>query len=109
MQAKNPIANSSSPIGNRDLSQLPIGNRDTSALVDLLLADYTDLIDPAYQKWFAKRFYTIPFDQIHAAASEARHDGKDPKRMFSFLIKRKYNQLATRSRYNELSAAVTAK
>mgnify|MGYP007100067716 CR=1 FL=1 len=107
MQPKNPIANSSnSPIGNSFINQSPIGNRgrsENSAIVDRLLEDYKDLIAPAYIKWFAKRFYTLPFDQIHACASEARHDGKDPQRMFSFLIKRKYNQLTVKSRYEALA------
>lgn len=75
------------PIANRqsDKTIKPIAN---SLLVDRLLEDYSDLIAPDYTKWFAKRFYTMPFDIIHRAASEARHDGKNPQRLFVHLIEK---------------------
>jgi hypothetical protein len=73
------------PIANRSKLINPIGN---SQLVDMLLRDYAELIDPNYTKWFAKRFYTLPFDAIHRAASEARADGDDPRRLFAHLIKK---------------------
>lgn len=84
---KDPIANS-----QLDKSFNPIGNRreQTSIIVDRLLDDYSELIDQRYAKWFAKHFYRLPFNAIHRAASEARHDGKDPKRLFAHLI-RKYS------------------
>lgn len=67
----------------------PIAN---SLLVDNLLRDYEDLIIPTYTKWFAKRFYRLPFDQIHRAASEARQEGKDARKLFSFLINKAYSK-----------------
>lgn len=81
------------PIGNRQLDKTnnPIGNREipqSSVIVDRLLQDYADLIDPHYQKWFAKRFYYIPFNQLHRAASEARNDGKDKRRLFAHLVQK---------------------
>lgn len=76
-----PIANSLS--GKNKIK--PIAN---STIVDRLLADYQDLIAPEYKKWFAARFYYLPFDSIHRAASEARHDGKNPQRLFAYLIKK---------------------
>jgi len=79
-QDKLPIANS-----QLDKSFNPIAN---SQLVDRLLSDYSDLIEPTHVKWFAKRFYTLSFDAIHRAAGEAKADGKDPKRLFAFLIKK---------------------
>jgi hypothetical protein len=57
-----------------------------SNVVDLLLQDYSDLIDTRYTPWFAKRFYNIPFDVIHSCASQARQDGKSKQRLFSHLI-----------------------
>lgn len=55
--------------------------------VNFLLQDYADLIDPNYKNWFAKRFYTIPFDVLHRFASEARQEARsDPKRLFAYLI-----------------------
>jgi hypothetical protein len=88
---KDSIANSQS-----DKSFNPIGNRQSSVIVDSLLSDYKDLIDPKYTKWFAARFYNIQFDQIHRAASEARHDGKDPQRLFAHLIRKLANPLQVR-------------
>lgn len=81
------IINQKDPIANRrsDKNLKPIAN---SLLVDTLLSDYSDLIDHTYVKWFAKRFYTMPFDLIHRCASEARQDGKNPQRLFVFLIKK---------------------
>lgn len=82
---KEVLNNTNSPIASSQLDKTsnPIGN---SLLIDKLLRDYSELIDPNYTKWFAKRFYTIPFDLIHRCASEARADGKDPKRLFAHLI-----------------------
>lgn len=59
-----------------------------STVVDLLLQDYSDLIDTRYTPWFAKRFYTLQFDVIHSCASQARQDGKNKQRLFSHLIKK---------------------
>jgi hypothetical protein len=74
----NPIDNST--IDNR-------GSKST-VIVDQMLIDYQDLIEPSYKKWFASKFYNIPFDQLHRAASEARQDGKNSKRFFAFLVKK---------------------
>lgn len=58
--------------------------------VDLLLSDYSDLIVPKFNAWFAKCFYILPFDLIHKLASQARHDGDDPRRLFAKLINENY-------------------
>ena len=89
------IINQKDPIGYRNKTLTPIGNREktSSVIVDQLLADNKDLIDPNYQKWFAARFYYLPFDQIHRAASEARQDGKHSQKLFSFLIRKLASQL----------------
>lgn len=55
-----------------------------------MLETYTELIDPNYTKWFAKRFYTLKPEIIARCASEARVDGRDSKRLFSYLIKKNY-------------------
>lgn len=76
------------PIANRVKNQEVKPNRLLdSSVVDKLLIQYQDLIDRNYIHWFAARFYTTPFDKIHAAASEAKH-ANDPMRMFAFLIKK---------------------
>lgn len=70
-----------SQLGKNNLK--PIAN---SQLVDTLLEQYTELIDRAYLKWFAKQFYLINPEMVHRAASEARNDGKDCRRLFAYLI-----------------------
>jgi hypothetical protein len=95
-----------SGIDNRQpIGQEPKKPSETYLVVDMLLEDYKDLIDPNYVKWFAKRFYTLPFDLIHASAQEARQ-AKDPMRLFSFIINRKYNQMTIKKRYQDLQAGV---
>ena len=71
---------------NKELK--PIDNRISPSIVDRLLQDYQELIDPAYIPWFAKRFYPLGMDHIHQCASQARQDAKDPKRLFAYLIKK---------------------
>lgn len=87
---KQTINNTTLPIANRVNKFIPIAN---SQLVDTLLNDYTELIDPLYTKWFAKRFYDMPFDTIHRCASEARADGKDARKLFAFLVNKVYKKL----------------
>lgn len=82
------INNQKDPIANRIKNQEIKPNRLLdSTVVDKLLVQYQDLIDRNYIHWFAARFYTTPFDKIHAAASEARH-ATNPQRLFAFLIKK---------------------
>ena len=90
---KDPIANSLSVNNNlKPIANSPIGNNNDNLrnphTVDLLLADYSELIDKRYTPWFAKRFYAMPFELIHRCASEARQDGKNSQRLFAFLIKK---------------------
>lgn len=72
------------PIANRLEERKRVRNFHT---VDILLRQYEDLIEEKYIPWFAERLYTIPFDQIHTAGKEARR-GRNPKRLFAFLIKK---------------------
>jgi hypothetical protein len=87
------------PIGNKNLNPIgPIGETEPRAsrrAVDHLLYEYRELIEPQYVKWFAKRFYVLPYDTIHRAASEAKQDGNNPKRLFSFIINKHYNAKST--------------
>jgi len=83
-----------STIGNRNNSLTPIANSTIGSRskgeVDILLQDYSHLIDSKYTGWFAKRFYYIGDAGVRRAASEAISDTKgDPKRLFSFIIKKR--------------------
>lgn len=73
------------PIGNRIKTSNPIAN---SQLVDHLLIKHSELIDPLYIKWFAGRFYSLGAERVDRCASEAKADGKNPRRLFAFLVKK---------------------
>lgn len=81
--------NSKHPIGTIGLNNLnPIGKTpQTNVIVDMMLADYKDLIDPKYKPWFAKRFYKLPFDLVHRCASEARQEGRNKQSLFTYKIR----------------------
>lgn len=81
--------NSQLPIGLKRLK--PIAN---SQLVDTMLQDYAHLMDASYIKWFAGKFQYMSAEEVARCASEAQADGKDPKRLFSFLIKKRSGQYA---------------
>lgn len=72
-----------------DKSFNPIANSQSVATVDQLLIEYSALIEPQFAKWFAKCFYTMQPEVVHKLASEAKVDGKYPKRLFAYLV-RKY-------------------
>ena len=91
MQGLPEVINSYSPIANRDKVLKPIGN---SLLVDRMLSDCGDLIDPRYLKWFAARFYHIKPEMVQRAASEARQDAKQSsQRLFAHIIGKMYKQV----------------
>lgn len=71
------------PIANR---QSDIKIKTNSQLVDILLMDCENLIEPEYQKWFARKFYDLDESTVRQLASEAKADGKNPKRLFCYLI-----------------------
>ena len=80
------------PIANRVKEGTKRPNRQLdSNRVDVLLETYAELIDPRYTHWFAKHFYYMNEDVVTQCASEARADGKDSRRLFSFLIRKRSN------------------
>lgn len=60
-----------------------------SSTVDSLLNEYSSLIDVRYTSWFASRFMYMSAEGVARCASEATADGKDPKRLFAFLIRKR--------------------
>lgn len=74
-----PIDNSLSSIVNSPLES-------KTKIVDLLLEDYSHLIDSSYKGWFAKRFYKLDPNFVKECASKAR-EGRDPQRLFAYYIK----------------------
>jgi len=80
-------------IANRQLDKTnnPIANStiDNRQLVDMMLDNYSSLINTDYKKWFAKRFYGMDDETVAKLASQARCDGKDPRKLFAYLVKAK--------------------
>ena len=56
--------------------------------IDMLLEECKDVINPDYKKWFAKAFQTMEANQVLKLASQAKADGRDPERLFCYLIRK---------------------
>jgi hypothetical protein len=54
---------------------------------DHLFNQLTDLVNPQFRAWYCKRFYALGKDRVLILASQARADGRDPRKLFSTLIK----------------------
>lgn len=88
MEALSSIVNSTERFNNNSQSSM-----DNSKRVDLLVEDCQDLIDPAYRKWFIKRFYKMASDTIRRLAAAVREQcaanpATNALRLFSWLVKR---------------------
>ena len=57
--------------------------------VDKLYEQLSDLVNDKFKRWYCKQFYSLGIERTLELASLARSDGKDPKRLFSHLIKSK--------------------
>jgi hypothetical protein len=53
---------------------------------DAVIAQYDFLIDPKYIKWFYKQLYRLGVPRFIELAGRAA-EGRDPKRLFSKLLK----------------------
>lgn len=92
-------------IKNKDSKQLePIGERSSKTNCnqlegskvklskqevlgcDIALSEYQDLIPTDFYKWHCKVFYKLGRERYARLASQARADGKNPARLFSFLL-----------------------
>jgi hypothetical protein len=88
VEALSSIVNSNQRFNNNSQSSM-----DNSKRVDLLVTEVKDLIDPAYEKWFIKRFYKLTSDTVHRLAAAVRETmaskpGTNALRLFSWLVKR---------------------
>lgn len=65
---------------------------------DYLYEDLTDLVGaiPKLRPWFIKRFYALGKDKTLQLASIAKADGKNPQRLFTYLLNKEYS-LKTKS------------
>ena len=58
---------------------------------DLLFDELSDLVNPSFRAWYCKQFYKLGNQRVLQLASQARADGKNPKKLFSHLLKRASN------------------
>lgn len=54
---------------------------------DFLFKELSDLVNPTFKAWYCKRFYALGKERTLQLASIARADGKEPRRLFSRLLK----------------------
>lgn len=55
---------------------------------DSLFEELSDLTNPQFRGWYCKMFYKLGRAEVLKIASIAKADGKDPKRLFSMLLKK---------------------
>lgn len=86
-QVKNPVTVTTVLTTGKNKYKPTVNNCSTNE-VNILLKDCADLISPTYKDWYARTFYKFPPLIIQSLASQARADGKNPPRLFSYLLKR---------------------
>ena len=55
---------------------------------DVLFLELKDLASEEFRAWYIKCFYNIGRQKTLELASQAMTDGKDKKKLFSFLLKK---------------------
>lgn len=46
-----------------------------------------ELVNQQFKAWYCKQFYKMPRAKVIELASLAKADGRDPRKLFSFLLK----------------------
>lgn len=52
-----------------------------------LYMELSDLVNENFKLWYLKMFNRLGYQQVLHLASQARADGKNPRKLFSFLLK----------------------
>lgn len=60
---------------------------------DALFDQYQDLVNAEFRKWYCKMFYKIGSERVVQLASLARADGKNPRKYFSYLLRKNCPQI----------------
>lgn len=55
---------------------------------DHLFNQLTDLVNPQFRAWYCAKFYVLGKNRVLEIASQARADGKDSRKLFSYLLKK---------------------
>lgn len=56
--------------------------------IDLLYNDLQDLVNSKFKSWYCGMFYKLGKSKVLDLASQARCDGKNSKKLFSYLLKK---------------------
>lgn len=83
---ENLLSNYQLSTGRSNLKQLSTEQLSVSE-VDTIYKDISDLTNETFKSWYCKRIYQLGRQEILKRASIARADGKEPKKLFSTLIK----------------------
>lgn len=63
-------------------------SNQTSYENDLLYDDLKDLVNDQFKAWYMKCFYKLGRKRVLELAGEAMADGKESKKLFSYLLKK---------------------
>lgn len=55
---------------------------------DMLYQELESLVNPEFKAWYMKAFYILEKDRVREIAAIAKADGKQPKKLFSYLLKK---------------------
>lgn len=73
-------------ISTEQLKEKNIGEEDWKEC-NVALSQYKDLVSDEFKPWYCKKFYELGAEKFHQIAGQARH-GKNPRRLFSYLLKK---------------------
>ncbi len=54
---------------------------------DYLFESLSELVNTQFKAWYCKHFYRLGKTKVMEIAALAKADGKEPKKLFSFLLK----------------------
>lgn len=55
---------------------------------DVLYDDLKDLVNDTFRLWYLHTFHKIGRERVLILASQARADGKEPRKLFSHLLRK---------------------
>lgn len=59
----------------------------TPMQADELFVHLQDLVNPQFKAWYCQQFHGLTRTKVIQIAAQAKADGKDPRKLFSFLLK----------------------
>lgn len=80
--------NLSAIMSNRKTAASTTGLDKKYLETDLLYEDLSSLVNSQFKAWYCSRFYALGRERVLILASQARADGKDPVKLFSYLLRK---------------------